>query len=195
MLPLPMRLGSIDEFVAQTRTLIVHADAALVIDVQLGEFVEPVPGDPPIVLLDELRGAPGSYDRPADDPDRSAILQFTSGSTADPKGVMLPHRCVTANMDAIVEAADSTPTRPGASWLPLYHDMGLIGLLDDPDDDRHRPRARRAPGLPRRAGALDASGSSEFGGTVTRGPNFSYALAARPCAGSTPSICRPGASR
>ena len=55
MLPLPMRLGSIDEFVAQTRARILASDAMLVvIDPQLAEFLEPVAGDPPIVLLDAL---------------------------------------------------------------------------------------------------------------------------------------------
>ena len=70
---------------------------------------------------------------PTVDPESLAILQFTSGSTADPKGVMLPHRCVTANIDAIRRGAafDDDHERV-ASWLPLYHDMGLIGLLGVP---------------------------------------------------------------
>src|SRR5438093_45103 len=134
VLPLPMRLASIEDFVAQTRRLIVHADAQIVvIDAQLSEFLDPEPGDPPIVQLEELRAAPGSYKRPADDPDALAILQFTSGATADPKGVMVPHRCMTANLDAAVEAAALDPDMDRAvSWLPLYHDMGLIGLLGAP---------------------------------------------------------------
>ena len=180
VLPLPMRLASIEDFVAQTRRLIVHADAQIVvIDAQLSEFLDPEPGDPPIVQLDELRGTPDSYDRPADDPDALAILQFTSGATADPKGVMVPHRCMTANLDAAVEAAAFDPDVDRAvSWLPLYHDMGLIGLLGAPmlhgfDLVLASPQDFLA------APARWMEWISEFGGTATAGPNFAYALAAR----------------
>jgi fatty-acyl-CoA synthase len=180
VLPLPMRLGSIEDFVAQTRRLIVHADAQIVvIDGQLSEFLDPQPRDPPIVLLEELRGEPGRYDRPAEDADALAILQFTSGSTADPKGVMVPHRCITANLDAIVDAAEVDPGFDKAvSWLPLYHDMGLIGLLGAPmikgfDLVLASPQDFLA------APARWMEWAAEFGATVTAGPNFAYALAAR----------------
>jgi fatty-acyl-CoA synthase len=180
VLPLPMRLASIEEFVAQTRRLIVHADAQLVvIDAQLSEFLDPQPGDPPIVQLGELRAAAGSYERPADDPDALAILQFTSGATADPKGVMVPHRCITANLDAAVEVAAFDPDVDRAvSWLPLYHDMGLVGLLGAPmlhgfDLVLASPQDFLA------APARWMEWMAEFGGTATAGPNFAYALAAR----------------
>jgi fatty-acyl-CoA synthase len=180
VLPLPMRLGSIEDFVAQTRRLIVHADAQIVvIDAQLSEFLDPQAGDPPVVLLEELRDAPGRYERPPDDPDALAILQFTSGSTAEPKGVMVPHRCITANLDAIVDAAEVDPAVDRAvSWLPLYHDMGLIGLLGGPmikgfDLVLASPQDFLA------APARWMEWAAEFGATVTAGPNFAYALAAR----------------
>jgi fatty-acyl-CoA synthase len=56
-----------------------------------------------------------------------ALLQYTSGSTGDPKGVMLTHANLLANMRAIGEAVQLGPDDVGISWLPLYHDMGLIG--------------------------------------------------------------------
>jgi fatty-acyl-CoA synthase len=178
-LPLPMRLGSIDEFVAQTRARIRAADARVVIvDPQLAPFVATEPGDPPVHALDALVGRPAHWERPAPDPDALAILQFTSGSTADPKGVMLPHRCLTANIDAMIEGSGITPDDTGVSWLPLYHDMGLIGLLTTP----------MATGFDLAIAApqdfLAAPGDwmrwiSEFRGTVTCGPNFAYVLAAR----------------
>jgi fatty-acyl-CoA synthase len=178
-LPLPMRLASIEEFVAQTRRRIHNADAKLVVvDPQLEPFIVPKPGDPPVVRLDELRGSPSRYERPADDDESLAILQFTSGSTDDPKGVMLPHRCVVQNIDSIVEGAMLTPDDVGVSWLPLYHDMGLIGLLSTPmitgfDLVLAAPQDFLAePGDWMRW-------MSEYRGTVTCGPNFSYALAAR----------------
>jgi 1-acyl-sn-glycerol-3-phosphate acyltransferase len=54
-------------------------------------------------------------------------LQYTSGSTGDPKGVVLTHANLLANIRAIGEAVEMGPNDLGVSWLPLYHDMGLIG--------------------------------------------------------------------
>lgn len=56
-----------------------------------------------------------------------ALLQYTSGSTGDPKGVVLTHANLLANIRAIGEAVQLSPRDVGISWLPLYHDMGLIG--------------------------------------------------------------------
>ncbi len=187
-LPLPMRLGSIEEFVDQTRRRIANADAALVVvDRDLAPFLDTPPARAELrvamVLLDELaaegaRIGAAAWMRPPDDPDRLAILQFTSGSTAAPKGVMLPDRCVGANIDAIIAGAGLTHADRAVSWLPLYHDMGLIGLLmapmlhgfelvlGAPQDFLARP-------------ACWLEWISEHRGTITAGPNFSYALAAR----------------
>jgi fatty-acyl-CoA synthase len=182
VLPLPMRLGSIEEFALQTRARIRNADVALVlVDPDLAPFVEPQPDDPPFVLLTEAATGYRSdqFDRPADDPDALAILQFTSGSTADPKGVMLPNRTVGANLDAIAEAAGlDVDDDVLVSWLPLYHDMGLIGLMTlsmttstdlvlAPPQDFLASPTRWMEWM------------SHYGGTATAGPNFSYALAAR----------------
>ncbi len=185
MLPLPMRLASIDEFVDATRIRIHASDAVvLLIDDQLADFLDEQPGDPPALRIDELAreaevlGA-SSYDRPADDPEALAILQYTSGSTSDPKGVMLPHRCVAANIDAIVHGGAIVAGKDvGVSWLPLYHDMGLIGLLAMPmcagiDLVLSAPQDFLA------APSKWMEWISDFGGTVTAGPNFSYVLATR----------------
>jgi fatty-acyl-CoA synthase len=185
VLPLPMRLSSIEEFVAQTRVRIVNADVSLLlVDPDLAPFIEPAPGDPPMVGWEALepgpgRAGPAAYERPADDIDRLAILQFTSGSTSDPKGVMLPHHTVGANLDAICAATSLDPDDDVlVSWLPLYHDMGLVGLLTLP----------MTTGTPLVLGApTDFMGGpsrwmewmSTYGGTATAGPNFSYVLAAR----------------
>ena len=134
VLPLPMRMSSLDDFVAATRTRVLAADTTLLVaDPMLSGFLLPEPGDPPVVLLGELTGDasdPWAWEAPKDDPSALAILQFTSGSTSDPKGVMLPHTAVCANLDAIAGAARLDPADDVlCSWLPLYHDMGLIGLL------------------------------------------------------------------
>jgi 1-acyl-sn-glycerol-3-phosphate acyltransferase len=62
------------------------------------------------------------------DPADPALIQYTSGSTGDPKGVLLSHANILANVRAIGEALEICPDDIAVSWLPLYHDMGLIGL-------------------------------------------------------------------
>jgi fatty-acyl-CoA synthase len=183
MLPLPMRLASIEEFVLQTRARVRASDAVLmVIDPQLASFFEPRAGDPPSVTLDALAAesrTPDAYLRPADDPDALAILQYTSGSTSDPRGVILPHRCIAANADAIVTAAQLEPgVDRGVSWLPLYHDMGLIGLLTIPMTTG-MDLALAAPQDFLAAPAQWMQWCAEFRATASAGPNFAYALAAR----------------
>lgn len=185
VLPLPMRLGSIEAFAAQTRARLRNADVSLVlVDPDLAPFLEAQEGDPPIRLLTDLVPGPGRpgaerWHRPAVDAEDLAVLQFTSGSTSDPKGVMLPHRTLGANLDALAEAASLDLERDVVvSWLPLYHDMGLVGLLTTP----------MTTGIDLVLGApqdfLAAPGRwlewiSAFGGTATAGPNFSWVLAGR----------------
>ena len=179
VLPLPMRMGSLDEFVAQTRQRILDADVALVAaDADLAAFVTPEPGDPPLVEFGDLvTGA--AFVAPVPDPDAQAILQFTSGSTSDPKGVVLPHRAVCANLDAIAEAAElAVDDDVLVSWLPLYHDMGLVGLLSL----AMSTGTRLVLGAPQDFLASPARWMrwmSRYGGTATAGPNFSYVLATR----------------
>ena len=178
MLPLPLRLASLEAFVAQTRARVAHADAALLlIDPGLAGYLEPAPGDPPRLLLSELGGG-GRWERPAVQPDDLAILQFTSGSTADPKGVMLPHRQVCHNLDSIAAGAGVHPDDVVVSWLPLYHDMGLIGLLGEPLT-RAIDLVIAAPTEFTAAPTRWMEWMTAFGGTVSSGPNFSYALAGR----------------
>ena len=77
-----------------------------------------VPGEPPAV-------------EPAR-PDDLAFLQYTSGSTADPRGVMLTHDNVVQTTHFMGEAAGVSAADRVVSWLPLYHDMGLIGCAFTP---------------------------------------------------------------
>jgi len=184
MLPIPMRFSSVEEFANQTRALMSHGDISmLLLDPNLAAYQEAKEGDPPIVLLSEIEPGPDKptadhFQEVPDDPERLAVLQFTSGSTADPKGVMLPYRNLGANVDGMIEAARVVKEDIFVSWLPLYHDMGLIGLLTvpmaigcslvlaAPQDFLGRP-------------ADWMRWINEYRGTVTSGPNFSWVLATR----------------
>ena len=75
----------------------------------------------------ELTAHHESFDKVAVEPDDTAFLQYTSGSTGDPKGVVLTHRNLLANIRAMGETVQVTSDDVFVSWLPLYHDMGLIG--------------------------------------------------------------------
>ena len=82
-----------------------------------------------VIRHDELIDSSSRFDLHEAAPDEIAVIQFTSGSTSSPRGVVLPHRCVAANVQAIVERLEVAPHDVGGGWLPMYHDMGLIGNL------------------------------------------------------------------
>ena len=111
--------------------------------------------------------------------DDTALLQLTSGSTAEPKAVRITHRNLHANISGMVAASRLDTERDVmVSWLPLFHDMGMVGFLTvpmvtglelvtvTPVDFLGRP-------------LLWAELVSRYGGTVTAAPNFAYAVLAR----------------
>ncbi|MCU1359216.1 MAG: putative fatty-acid--CoA ligase [Ilumatobacteraceae bacterium] len=185
VLPLPMRMGSLDAFIESTRSRIRHGEAKLVlIDDQLADFYSGAPGDPPIEpMRSVLPGRAGQVTGerlqvPADDPERLVILQYTSGSTSEPKGVMIPDRVLRANLDASCQAAELSLDEVMVSWLPLYHDMGLVGFLSIPMT-RGVQLVQAAP-----QDFLAHPGNwmqwiSDWNGTATAGPNFAWVLATR----------------
>jgi fatty-acyl-CoA synthase len=95
-----------------------------------------------------------------------ALLQYTSGSTGSPKGVMLTHANLLANVRAIGEALELRNDDVGVSWLPLYHDMGLIGAWLMP----------LYFGLP--LVVLSPLAFDRYRATIGAAPNFAYELAA-----------------
>ncbi|MET8759978.1 fatty acyl-AMP ligase [Lentzea sp. NPDC004782] len=78
---------------------------------------------------DDEMGDPEAWRPPEISPDDIALLQYTSGSTSEPKGVMVSHRNLLSNVDAIMAATGSDSSSRSGAWIPHYHDMGLIGLL------------------------------------------------------------------
>ncbi|QVM93074.1 non-ribosomal peptide synthetase [Pseudomonas entomophila] len=109
--------------------------------------------------------------------DDIAFLQYTSGSTALPKGVQVSHGNLVANEQLIRHGfgIDVNPDDVIVSWLPLYHDMGLIGGLLQPIFSGV-PCVLMSPGyfLARPLRWLQAI--SEYGGTISGGPDFAYRL-------------------
>ena len=111
VLPLPMRMGSLDVFIDSTRGRILHGDAKLLlIDDLLADFYVAAEGDPPIVPMRRparvrptCRPARRWRSRPR--PRAARDLAVTSGSTSEPKGVMIPDRVLGANIDALSDAA------------------------------------------------------------------------------------------
>jgi fatty-acyl-CoA synthase len=185
ILPLPMRMGSFEEFISSTRARIRHGDAKLIlIDDQLSAFYESEPGDPPIESMRSvLPGAPNvspgdRLELPRYDSERLVILQYTSGSTSEPKGVMIPDRVLLANIDAACEAALLATGEVMVSWLPLYHDMGLVGFLALPMTQGVDLVQAAPQDFMARPGNW-MQWISDWQGTATAGPNFSWVLAAR----------------
>lgn len=185
VLPLPMRMGSLEAFVESTRSRIRHGDAKLIlIDPLLAAFYESADGDPPIESMDAV--LPGAATAPSGerlelaphDPERLVILQYTSGSTSEPKGVMIPDRVLRANIDACCAAAELGPDEVMVSWLPLYHDMGLVGFLSIPMTTGVQLVQAAPQDFLAKPGAW-MQWISDWGGTATAGPNFSWVLATR----------------
>jgi len=78
------------------------------------------------VSLDGAATGPAAADLPAPDPHDIAFLQYTSGSTSDPKGVAVSHANLLANLEMIRLSLGNTERSTYVNWVPLYHDMGLI---------------------------------------------------------------------
>jgi fatty-acyl-CoA synthase len=138
-----------------------EAGARLVLERDLRAEGE-APRDLPPISLDDL-----------------AFLQFTSGSTSRPKGVMVTHRNLSVNSHAIMfDGLRSTPADRGVSWLPLYHDMGLIGFVIAPLYALVQVMFLPTMAFIRRP-SLWLEAIHRFRGTITFAPNFAFALAAR----------------
>ena len=111
------------------------------------------------------------------EPEDIAFLQYTSGSTALPKGVVITHANITHNQAGISAFVGTTPETMAVSWLPMFHDMGLVGdalntiwvgctcVKFSPADFLRRP-------------TLWMEAVAKFRGTITGGPNFALQLAA-----------------
>jgi acyl-CoA synthetase (AMP-forming)/AMP-acid ligase II len=131
-----------------------------------------------IATVDDLSKVDVKAERLILKPDDIALLQYTSGSTGNPKGVVLTHANLLANIRAMGQAIEVTPKDVFVSWLPLYHDMGLIGacmgsmyyalplILMSPLSFIARPQCW-------------LWAIHKYRGTISPAPNFAYELCLR----------------
>ncbi len=136
-------------------------------------------GVPYRLLTDLDGGTPVEPDPDVAGEDDTALLQLTSGSTAEPKAVRITHRNLHANIGAMIQMARLDPQSDVmVSWLPLFHDMGMVGFLTIPMTVGIELVSVTPTDFLRRP-LLWAELISRHRGTVTAAPNFAYAVVAR----------------
>ena len=132
----PFRADRIEEYVQRQVEILRNADARLMIAFAEVERVAALlRGQAPTLsgvvthdtLLVEGASVPRHGTHPGHRDSQPALVQYTSGSTGNPKGVLLTHANLLANIRALEARLEMRADDVGVSWLPLYHDMGLIG--------------------------------------------------------------------
>jgi len=182
----PVRLGRLQEYHEGTARMLRSVGASLVLTDSrvgrlLGAAVEAAAPSHGCLTLDQLPGGQRGADLPGGAPDDIAFIQLSSGTTVAPKPICLTHRQVQANVSAILDAIMTAHPEgdglrhAGVSWLPLYHDMGLVGCvlvaLAHPGELTLIP-----PELFVARPASWLRAISRYGGTISPAPNFAYGL-------------------
>jgi acyl-CoA synthetase (AMP-forming)/AMP-acid ligase II len=144
----------------------------------LGKLQLRVPAVREILLPEELVGQEDLGIRVRPRSDDAAFIQYTSGSTGRPKGVLLAHRNLVANIQGIGAATDVRLSDVVVSWLPLYHDMGLIGALLFSVYWR-LPLALMSPTAFLARPVRWLAAITRHRGTLSPAPNFGYGLCVR----------------
>jgi fatty-acyl-CoA synthase len=192
-LPLPLAFAGREPYVASLRRMIRNADAVAAFAPEvllpwLREATEGL-GLRLVSAVAELRQVEPVHETlPTPQPDGLSYLQFSSGSTRHPLGVAVTQRTVMANAAAVARYGLAVRDGDrGVSWLPLYHDMGLVGFLLIPlacqisvDLLPTREFARRPLVW------LDLISRNR--GTLAYSPSFGYELCARRADGASPDL-------
>lgn len=178
----PARLAQIDDHLRRHARILANAEAVFIITVPQAKGVaallrQDAPALSEILTPDELEQEPMALLYRAA-PDDIAFLQYTSGSTGDPKGVMLSHANLLANLRAMGQALEVSSDDVFVSWLPLYHDMGLIGAWFGALYFA-MPLVLLSPLAFLAQPARWLQAISRHRGTISAAPNFAYELCAQ----------------
>ncbi len=180
----PTMTGQLAGYVESSRHIVQRSGArALVttgrIKAYLGTLSAHCPALKLFPTIDDLRSSREELRPTKIALDDVAMLQFTSGSTARPKGVVLTHANIAANVSAFAEhGLRLMPDDVGVSWLPLYHDMGLIGFVVAPLYREVSTVLLSPMGFLKRPLSWLVA-LSRHKGTISYGPSFAYALTAK----------------
>ncbi len=186
----PLALGKLDSYIDTAARILGTASAKMLLTTKqvspiLWSLLSRVDSLREIVLSEKVRdhddaAITSTIDDIVIEPSDPCFLQFTSGSTSDPKGVIVTHENLIANAKAIMyDGLDCDPeTDRGVSWLPLYHDMGLIGFVVSPLV-AHVPVVfiPTLSFVKRPHIWLDVV--NDYRGTITFAPNFAFGLATK----------------
>ena len=178
----PMGLGQLGGYLEHAQHIVAAARASFVITntqikAVLGKLFDVVPELRQMLTVSELEGDAAQFRDPGVGLDDTCFLQFTSGSTSRPKGVVVTHANLSHNCDAIMRDGLATDDSDrGLSWLPLFHDMGLIGFVLAPIHHKV-PVTFMSPLMFLKRPASWLEYLSKHRGTITYGPNFAYAIA------------------
>lgn len=177
----PLGLGQLQGYLDNTRHIVAKAGArALVTTAQIKRMLGTVQSASPaleqVVAVEAIRESLELLKPVKLTGDDIAFLQFTSGSTSRPKGVVLTHANLMANVKCIThDGLHMTGDDVGVSWLPLYHDMGLIGFVLAPIIYR-TPIVFLPPLLFLKRPVSWLQAMTRHKGSISFGPNFAYAL-------------------
>lgn len=120
-----LAFGGMDRYAATVRAILDDAGArVLLCNAAIDVSFEGID-----VIRVDGAGGRGGHLLPSCSGSDPAVIQYTSGTTGAPKGVVLSHRALLSNAIMIGERARMSPRDVGVSWLPLFHDMGLVGSL------------------------------------------------------------------
>lgn len=128
----PFRPDKIEEYVMRESAILNNAETRILITFNrieiLGGILKTlIPSLQLVAMAKDLFRSDVSFDKPKLAAEDIALIQYTSGSTGIPKGVQLSHANLLSNIRSYGDAVEVRPTDVVVSWLPLYHDMGLIG--------------------------------------------------------------------
>jgi fatty-acyl-CoA synthase len=183
-LPLSVNLGGRETYVARLRSMIKQAGARLAVaGPDLVGYLEQAARGLKVNFL----GTPEEFYRlPSDGgdlrplgPDEPCYIQYSSGSTSMPRGVLVTQRAITENTRAISQhGLQLGPGDRSANWLPLYHDMGLVGFCLTPAMNQITIDYLASTAFARRP-LVWLRIMSEHGATISFSPTFGYELCAR----------------